>query len=243
MSEEIHDLRIFYKGRRGRVVQRVLQSHIDALWPDVKSMNICGYGYAIPYLGAFQDSTDHYTALVPSFLGAHYWPRGGKNRVALCEDIHWPLETESVDRLLMTHSFSPGVSLSDQLQEAWRVMKSNGRLILMVPNRMGLWARADWTPFGQGVPYSLRQIMMILKDHNFMTEDTERALFMPPMRSFLAWRVVTVFESFGRFVMPGMAGVYLIEVSKQVYARPKSGSVVAAKVRKVRATVAKPSAG
>jgi hypothetical protein len=41
---------------------------------------------------------------------------------------------------------------------------------------------------------------------------------MPPFRSFLVLRTAYSFEGFGRFVFPGLAGVHLIEASKQIYA-------------------------
>ena len=44
------------------------------------------------------------------------------------------------------------------LREIWRVMASGGQLLAVVPNRRGLWARMDTTPFGHGRPYSRSQI-------------------------------------------------------------------------------------
>ena len=48
------------------------------------------------------------------------------------------------------------------LREMWRVLAPEGRLILVVPNRRGVWARLDKTPFGQGRPYSRRQLEALL---------------------------------------------------------------------------------
>ena len=47
-------------------------------------------------------------------------------------------------RLEMTND--PGTLL----REAWRVLAAGGRLLVVVPNRRGLWARMDTTPFGHG---------------------------------------------------------------------------------------------
>ena len=104
------------------------------------------------------------------------------------------------------------------LAEAWRVLKSNGRLLLVVPNRIGLWARAEWTPFGHGRPYTSRQIGQYLRDAAFVHERTQQALFMPPFKSFLVLRGAYAFEAFGRALSPALAGVYMVEASKQVYA-------------------------
>ena len=44
------------------------------------------------------------------------------------------------------------------LREMWRVLAPNGRLLIVVPNRRGLWARVDTTPFGYGSPFSRSQL-------------------------------------------------------------------------------------
>jgi len=104
------------------------------------------------------------------------------------------------------------------LQELWRILKSNGKLLIVVPNRLGLWARVDWTPFGHGRPYSVSQISHYLKDSGFVHETTHRALFMPPFRSFPVLRAIYALENIGKYVFPGLAGVCLVEAGKQVYA-------------------------
>ena len=38
------------------------------------------------------------------------------------------------------------------LRECWRVLRDDGRLLVVVPNRLGSWALFDHTPFGQGRP-------------------------------------------------------------------------------------------
>ena len=39
---------------------------------------------------------------------------------------------------------------------------AGGRLLIVVPNRRGVWARSDTTPFGHGRPYSRSQITHLL---------------------------------------------------------------------------------
>jgi hypothetical protein len=50
----------------------------------------------------------------------------------------------------------------------------------MVPNRAGLWSRADGTPFGQGKPYSAGQLETQLRLHGFLPEKHFSALYMLP---------------------------------------------------------------
>lgn len=220
MSEDLtaYDLKSFYAGRAGRLVRRLLLHHIRGIWPDMTGLRVMGFGYALPYLRPLMDRAERAFAVMPAHGGVHAWPEGERGLVCLGGENRMPVETESIDRLLLVHALEHTQIPDELLQECWRVLKSNGRLLLVVPNRLGLWARADWTPFGHGTPYTARQISSRLKDHLFVNERRERGLFMPPFRSFLMLRAAYSMESFGRVAFPGLAGVHLIEAGKQIYA-------------------------
>jgi hypothetical protein len=87
-----------------------------------------------------------------------------------------------------------------------------------VPNRRGLWARVDTTPFGHGRPFSRSQITKLLKDAMFSPEDWQYALYMPPFswRVLLKWPVF--WERLGLVLWPAFSGVILVEATKQIYA-------------------------
>jgi SAM-dependent methyltransferase len=217
MPYTVYDMKMFYQSRAGRLVGRMLADYVARFWSDAKGLKLLGYGYATPLLKAFEGRDARASVLMPHTLGVHHWPEGMPGRAALCAESEWPLETESIDRLLIFHGLEHADVPEAVLQEAWRVLKSNGRMLLIVPHRRGLWARADWTPFGHGTPFTSGQIRNLLQASLFVQERNERALFMPPFHSFLALRSAYQFESFGRFLFPGLSGVYIVEASKQVY--------------------------
>lgn len=218
MSHWIYDLKNFYGSRAGRLVRRILGGHIHMFWPDIKGLRIVGMGYAVPYLPTLDDDAACVVALMPAQGGVHPWPEGALGRVCLYDDGAIPLETESVDRIIIVHGFEMSEQPDEFLAEVWRVLKSNGRVLLVVPNRLGFWARADWTPFGAGRPFTMSQINRHLQHNLFVRERIERALYMPPFRSFWLLRFAYTVESFGKFLFPGLAGVHIVEASKQVYA-------------------------
>lgn len=224
MNHLIYDLKDFYGSRAGRLVRRILTGHIRMFWPETKGLRVVGFGYAVPYLQIFDSESERVLALMPSGSGVHPWPEGHPNRVCLCDEAAIPLETESVDRLLVIHGFEMAENPDEFLAEIWRVLKSNGRLIMIVPNRMGFWARADWTPFGLGRPFSMSQINQHLQHNLFVRERIERGLYMPPFRSFLLLRTAYTMETFGKFLFPGLAGIHIVEASKQVYAGTRVSS-------------------
>ncbi len=51
----------------------------------------------------------------------------------------------------------------------------------------------------------------------------EGALFIPPIRSNLVMKSAAFCEKYGRRFVPFMAGVYLVEASKQIYATADRG--------------------
>ena len=79
------------------------------------------------------------------------------------------------------------------LREVWRVLNAGGRLLVVVPNRRGLWARMDTTPFGHGRPYSRSQITHLLRETWFTPTSWGEALYVPPisrgwfLRAAVAW--------------------------------------------------------
>lgn len=218
MYGAVYDLKSFYASSPGRLVRRLLLTRIRRIWPDLHGLRVMGYGYAMPYLRGLSEGTERSFAIVSDGASLHSWPEGEKGLVCLSAEGELPLETESVDRILLIHGVEKAQDLDVLLQEIWRVLKSNGRVLMVVPNRLGLWARADWTPFGHGTPYTAGQIHHYLHDHLFTHERTERALFMPPFRSFLMMRAAYALERVGQFILPGLAGVHLIEAGKQIYA-------------------------
>jgi len=242
MSQNVYDLKEFYGSRGGRLVRRIISRHIREIWPEAKGQRVMGYGYAIPYLRPYMEEAERVFNISPAFMGGHYWPENSGNLLCI-GDCELPLETESIDRIFMFHALENEQDPEACLQEMWRVLKSNGRLLIVVPNRLGLWARADWTPFGHGQPYSIAQISHYLKDSHFVHEATYRALFMPPFRSFLVLRTAYALENIGRYVFPGLSGISLIEASKQVYAGIGTGQGVRSwpRIRRKRALPAKPA--
>jgi hypothetical protein len=104
------------------------------------------------------------------------------------------------------------------LREVWRVLRAGGKLLIVVPNRRGIWARLERTPFGFGHPYSGGQLSRLLRDTMFTPIRTERALFVPPSRSRMVQATAQAWERIGHRLFQAVAGVVLVEAGKQIYA-------------------------
>ena len=130
----------------------------------------------------------------------------------------------------MVHGIEMAENLPAMLNEAWRVLAPGGHLLMVVPNRRGMWARFDSTPFGHGRPFSRGQLIQLLRDAYLAPEYWKYALYMPPFsRSFLL-RSAIAWERIGSWLWPGFGGVIIVEATKQVYA---AGATQAARKRKI----------
>ena len=69
------------------------------------------------------------------------------------------------------------------LQEIWRVLAPGGRLLAVVPNRSGIWARVEAIPFGCGRPFGKTQLTALLRDALFSPLNWTEALAVPPFRA------------------------------------------------------------
>lgn len=61
-------------------------------------------------------------------------------------------------------------------EQIWRVLTPGGRMIVVVPNRAGVWARVEHTPFGHGRPYSRGQLRELLSETQFLPVHWNEAL-------------------------------------------------------------------
>jgi SAM-dependent methyltransferase len=223
MHLDVLDLRNFYyRSALGRAAQKVVRGEVVRLWPDVHGQTVVGFGFAAPLLRPFLGHARRVTALMPGPQGVMPWPPGQANVSVLCEETLWPVDTGSVDRLVVMHGLETSENPTAVLDEAARGLGPGGRAIFVVPNRAGLWSRSDRTPFGYGRPYSLVQLEAQLRRHGFVTEKTLSALYQPPSARRIWRRLAGFLEKVGHempFFTAG--GVLIVEVSKQApAARP-----------------------
>lgn len=225
MHLDVLDLKAFYyRTRLGRTVQRALRAQVHAMWPDADGLSVVGYGFAAPLLRHYLNKARRVIALMPGPQGIAAWPTGQPNTSVLCEETLWPLENDSVDRLIVLHGLETGEDPIALLDECYRVLAPEGRGMFIVPNRAGLWARRDATPFGYGRPYSLGQLESMLAAIGLKPARHSAALFHPPKDSRFWLRTSNMWERIGRRVSNRFAGgVLIVEVTKQVPAPPRTG--------------------
>lgn len=218
MWTDVVDLREFYQGSLGQVARRMIRRRVRELWPDVNGLRVLGLGFATPYLSCFREEAERVVAVMPASQGVLAWPRDEPNLVALADELDLPFPDRSMDRLLIVHALESAEQVRGMMREAWRVLSDGGRLMVVVPNRRGIWARLEGTPFGSGRPYAPGQLSRLLRDGMFMPLESRSALYLPPTHWRVLLRSAAAWEGLGARLFPPLGGVLIMEAAKQIYA-------------------------
>lgn len=218
MQLDATKIRDFYRTPLGQVVRRQLTSHVRGRWRSLSGLTLIGAGFVTPFLGSFRTEALRTGCLMPARQGALIWPPGGRCHTVLVEEHQWPIPDNSIDRLLAVHLVEAAERVQPVLREIWRVLAPDGRLILIVPNRSGVWSRIDTTPFGQGQPFSRAQLEMQLSDALLTPLDWGGGLYFPPAGNRFFLRMAGPLERSGTRLSRGVGGVIIVEARKELMA-------------------------
>lgn len=227
MHHDVIALRDFYYTTSlGRAAQKALRDQCLAYWPDMNDKDVAGFGFAVPLLRPWLAHARRVIALMPAQQGVMHWPAEAANHSVLTEETSWPLATDSIDRLVMLHGLEACDRPNALLEEAARVLRMGGEALFILPNRLGLWARMDGTPFALGRPYSSGQIVTLLREHGFQIVETGGALFFPP-RDASGWlRWAMALERLGQRMVRLRAGGVLVVRARRAQDTPSSGLAI-----------------
>ncbi|MGO9162331.1 MAG: class I SAM-dependent methyltransferase, partial [Streptosporangiaceae bacterium] len=202
----------------GAVAARLLRERLLAMWPDLHGQSVLGVGFAAPYLRLWRAQAARCIVVTPAQMGATRWPLGEPCLSCTAEEDALPFPDMTFDRIILVHGLEAAENARRLLRDTWRVLKDDGRLLVVAPNRAGLWAYVERTPFGHGQPYSFGQLGRLLAASLYRVERRDTVLWLPPLGPRLMLRSADLFERAGRRLMPGMAGVIISEAVKDVYA-------------------------
>ncbi len=216
---DVVDLKDFYSRPLGHMTRRLITHRIRARVKQHKGLSIMGLGYALPYLDVWREGAERVVGLMPAWQGVTHWPPGNAaNASSLVDETELPLEDSSIDLALVVHSLELTESRRAMLRELWRVMSPHGHCVFVVPNRRGMWARLDSTPFGHGRPFSRPQLTQLLRDTMFTPGGWAHALFVPPVERSFVMQSAPAWERIGLMSGLMMSGVIIVDAQKQVFA-------------------------
>ncbi|MEM7425221.1 MAG: methyltransferase domain-containing protein [Pseudomonadota bacterium] len=218
---DVVDLKDFYSRPLGQMARRLITHRIRARVHGHADLNVLGLGYSVPYLDPWRGDAQRVLGFMPAWQGVTHWPAGDVNASCLVDETELPLEDSSVDLAIIVHGLELTESRRAMLRELWRVMSPQGQCVFVVPNRGGMWARFDSTPFGHGRPFSRTQLTQLLRDAMFTPGGWAYALFAPPIERGFIMRSAAAWERLGLMSGLMMSGVIIVDAQKQVYAAVK----------------------
>lgn len=193
-----------------------LNKLIQSIWVEESNLTIAGIGYTLPYLEKFNSKNNQIIALQPAQQGILERLNNTQNISILIDEGNLPLPDQSIDRILCIHSVEFAHYPDKFFKEIWRVLKGNGKILVITPNRRSLWAQMDTSPFGYGQPYTMTQLLKILQKNNFTSLSKHRGLFTLPHQNKLNLRLI---EQLNRKFLPKFSGIVAIEAVKQIYSQ------------------------
>jgi SAM-dependent methyltransferase len=217
MRVDVLALQRFYASPLGQAARRMVSQRLMAVWPDAKGMDVLGLGYASPYLDLWRAQARRTVCLMPAGQGGERWPHEGPCLVTVGEEARLPFMDSVFDRVLIVHVLEEAESVRPMLRDVWRVMAPEGRLVVVAANRLGLWARADSTPFGHGRPYSRGQLGDLLRAALFEPTASARALHAPPLNWAPVAALADGVERLGGVIGSPFAGLVMMEAVKRLY--------------------------
>jgi SAM-dependent methyltransferase len=215
---DVVTFREFYASAFGQRVATSLSARLARFAPRRKDQRVMGLGFAPPYLPLFETEDATTLAFMQARQGVTRWPNAEPSKAALVDECELPLLESVIDVALVVHGLELSEAPLEMLHEIWRVLAPQGKLLLVVPNRRGLWSASDATPFGDGRPFSRGQIANLLKEARFTVTRWDSGLHFLPSSQSWAVTAAPVMEAIGRKLATRLAGVIIVEAEKQVYA-------------------------
>ncbi len=214
MRPSVSELHGWYATLEGRRVARTLAALVARVITPSPTTRFLAVGYPTPLLHGLDPARFERMAIaMPHQQGAHRWPTRRGNLVVEVDPFRLPWEAGLFDTVLLVHTLEHGDSRR-QLREVWRVLAPAGQLVVIVPNRLGLWTHFEDNPFGQGRPFTHGQLARLLEGAMFEPVAQRTAIPAPP---------IGVWRALGAAVGPlarGLGGARLAVARKRDGLRP-----------------------
>ena len=206
---EIED---WYTSLAGREAARLLSRSIRPLLGRASTSRLLALGQTASVLTRIHGAGGERTAMVVE--QPRRWPLTAPNRAVVADPERLPFDDALFDDALLIHALELVERPRIVLRELWRVLGPAGRIVLVVPNRAGVWARVEALPFGRGQPYGRGGLTRLLEGAMFEVVSWSTALAAPPVRR-LRWLERPLAR-----VLPQMGGVHVVAARKIDGLRP-----------------------
>lgn len=214
---DILTLRDWYRTPTGHMARKYIAKAISGQWADISGKNILVVGYGAPYVKLWLKEAQVFCAL-PAKMGGIFWPNHAPNRAFLTWEHELPFADGTFDAILLMHSLEFTSDEDAFLWECNRVLKDDGNVLALVPNRVSAWSQREFSPLGMGRPFSYIQLRTAVQKASFMVKETDFALYTPPTDREWLHKYSNAFEKFGKRWFKPVGGVMLMNLRKDMHA-------------------------
>lgn len=204
----MNTLHIFYQTKLGRLIQHRIERHIVRRWSNLGyHKKVLGVGYTLPFLPRFPHACH-------ALLEPHPFEGEKAANVFASSPSILPLRNESMDALFLIHVLEhyAHTTIPNIMREAWRVLKFNGRICIVIPNAMSAWSM--WP---KCATLSHIDIIHSLQLCLFTPTVTSGLFLVPPVLG----PVTDSINWMGTYFMPYFGSLLFVEASKRL--APKHG--------------------
>lgn len=222
-AEERRRLRAWYEGRLGRLLLECERRELDEVLANL-------FGYYLLQVGAVMDAYLLESSRIRHQLVVDSaWPaepcRAWPGQIAsLCgRPQQLPVQSDSVDVVLLPHTLEFAPSAHEVLREVERVLVAEGHVVILGFNPWSVWGmrrllrgrrrrHAPWHGTFRGV-YRIKDWLSLL---GFDIVQVRPYFFRPPLQHETTMRRLEWLERLGRRWWPVLGGAYLIVAKKRV---------------------------
>jgi SAM-dependent methyltransferase len=147
--------------------------------------------------------------------------RAARGAALVADPAELPLQSDSVDVMLLPHTLEFAPNPHEVLRESARVLAGEGELLIVGFEPLGAWALRNRFTRGGSPPGIVRtlpaaRVSEWLKLVGFEAGPPGRFLYVPPLAGLANGRLRGFFERAGRRGWPRFSGAYLLHARKRV---------------------------
>lgn len=205
----------FYGTPPGKVCVGLLGERMRWFWPDLKNQSVLGLGGAAPYLHMVGDSS---TLRIGAYLGTTRADMACQTAQSCVVDPeNLPFEDQRFDRIVLVHTLQGRENPVTVLRSAARALRDDGRLLMIVPSRLGGRARLRRTPFARDTAFTRPKLRQLLAAAMLRAEQWDEAVFLPASQACRTLRRGRRMDIAGKVLCPGGGSLILVEAVPDVY--------------------------
>lgn len=201
----LDEIKYFYNTERGELLRSRVIKIIRTIWQPNVSLQIVGIGFIDPYINVINP----HQLTLGSLINVN------DDCYKLVNKLNnLPFANHSVDRILVIHSLEYLNQPDILFNELTRILKSAGKLLIIIPNKYSIWAHSRSLPYWKNKLFSLLDIYNLLSKSLFKINFHTADFFLPfEISKLTQWNFIDPEQLLAQYLSP-FGGLLFIEADK-----------------------------